>query len=126
MRDVIHTDKAPGAIGPYNQAILANGTLYVSGQIPINPKTAEIISSSITDETHRVMQNLEAILTQAEMSWENVVKCTIFTTDISKFSELNEVYGSYFNSGSEPARECVEVSKLPKNVSVEISLIAVK
>ena len=126
MRDVIHTDKAPGAIGPYNQAILANGTLYVSGQIPINPKTAEIISSSITDETHRVMQNLEAILKQAEMSWENVVKCTIFTTDISKFSELNEVYGSYFNSGSEPARECVEVSKLPKNVSVEISLIAVK
>jgi len=126
MRDVIHTDKAPGAIGPYNQAILANGTLYVSGQIPINPKTAEIISSSITDETHRVMQNLEAILTQAEMSWENVVKCTIFTTDISKFSELNEVYGSYFNSGREPARECVEVSKLPKNVSVEISLIAVK
>ena len=126
MRDVIHTDKAPGAIGPYNQAILANGTLYVSGQIPINPKTAEIISSSITDETHRVMQNLEAILKQAEMSWENVVKCTIFTTDISKFSELNEVYGSYFNSGREPARECVEVSKLPKNVSVEISLIAVK
>ena len=126
MRDVIHTDKAPGAIGPYNQAILANGTLYVSGQIPINPKTAEIISSSITDETQQVMQNLEAILTQAEMSWENVVKCTIFTTDISKFSELNEVYGSYFNSGREPARECVEVSKLPKNVSVEISLIAVK
>jgi 2-iminobutanoate/2-iminopropanoate deaminase len=122
---IINTNNAPAPIGPYNQAILAGETLYISGQIAINPLNGELIIPDIVSETHQVMKNLQAILSEAEMSFENVVKCTIFISSMDNFSKINEVYGSYF-SGNYPARETVEVSKLPKSVNVEISAIAVK
>lgn len=126
MKTIITTPNAPAPIGPYNQAILVGNTLYVSGQIPINPKTGELISSSITDETTQVMKNLEAVLNAADMTFEDVVKSSIFISDMANFSEINNVYSTYFDERTAPARETVEVANLPKYVNVEISMIAVK
>ncbi|SDL40666.1 2-iminobutanoate/2-iminopropanoate deaminase [Kriegella aquimaris] len=126
MKKIINTSKAPAPIGPYNQAVLSGNTLYVSGQIPLDPKTGELVEGDIKKETARSMDNLKAILNAAEMTFENVIKTTIFIKDMNQFSKINEVYGSYFNEASAPARETVEVANLPKFVNVEISAIAVK
>ena len=125
MRKVINTQSAPAPIGPYNQAIQAGDTLYVSGQIPLDPATGELISSSIEDETKMVMRNLAAILNAADYTFAHIVKCSIFIKDMNDFSKINAVYGEYFESDP-PARETVEVSRLPKDVNVEISCIAVR
>jgi 2-iminobutanoate/2-iminopropanoate deaminase len=124
-KQIIKTGNAPAPIGPYNQAVLINDTLYISGQICIDPSSGNLKNRDIQDETHQVMQNLKAILSEAGMSFNNVVKTTIFITDMNQFSEINEVYGRYFESDF-PARETVQVSALPKFVNVEISMIAVK
>jgi|TARA_R110000744_G_scaffold155224_1_gene270427 2-iminobutanoate/2-iminopropanoate deaminase len=126
MKKVINTENAPAPIGPYNQAILSNETLYISGQIPLNPKSGELVSGDIKLETKQSMENLKAILTEAEMTFENVVKSSIFLSDMNQFTEVNEIYASYFNAETAPARETVEVANLPKFVNVEISMIAVK
>ena len=123
-KKIINTKNAPAPIGPYNQAVMVNNTLYISGQVCIDPATGNLKNRDIQDETHQVMQNLRNILTDAGLSFDNVVKTTIFITDMNQFSEINEVYGKYF-SGSFPARETVQVSALPKFVNVEISMIAV-
>lgn len=122
-KQIIKTDKAPAPIGPYNQAVKAGDLLFVSGQIAINPATNELIEGTIQEEAHRVMQNLQAILTEAHITFEHIVKTTIFLSDMSLFAEVNEVYGSYFN-GDFPARETVAVKGLPKGVNVEISVVA--
>ena len=124
MKKVIKTDKAPAPIGPYNQAILANGTLYVSGQVAINPATGELEMDNVEDETHLVMKNLQAVIEAAGMNLSNVVKCSIFLSDMGLFSRVNAIYGQYFTVDA-PARETVEVAQLPKGVNVEISAIAV-
>ncbi len=123
-KQIINTEKAPKPIGPYNQAIIANGFLFISGQVAFNPKTNELITTSIAEETKQVMENLLAILTEAKLTFEHVVKTTIFLSDMSLFAAVNEVYGSYF-SGNFPARETVAVKTLPRNVNVEISMTAV-
>lgn len=120
---IIKSANAPAAIGPYSQATLHNGIMYVSGQIPLDPQSGELVSGTIEEETHRVMKNLSAILQEAGMGFDNVLKCTIFVKDLNNFGAINEVYGSYFKSNP-PARETVEVSRLPKDVNVEISCIA--
>ena len=125
MKTIIKTDKAPMPIGPYNQAILVNNTLYASGQIAINPATNELISTGIEEETKQVMENLAAVLDAAGMHFSDVVKCSIFISDMNDFGAINEVYGTYFNDENAPARETVQVAVLPKRVNVEISLIAV-
>ena len=124
-KKVISTEKAPAAIGPYSQAILSGNTLYCSGQIAINPETGELVLSSISEETDQVMKNISEVLKSAEMDFSNVVKCSIFMKDMGQYTAVNEVYASYF-SENPPAREAIEVSVLPKNVNVEISVIAVK
>lgn len=126
MKKIIHTDNAPAPIGPYNQAVLSENTLYISGQIPMHPGTGKLIENDIKLETKQSMENLKAILTAANMTFDHVVKSTIFLKDMRQFSEVNEVYGTYFNAESAPARETVEVSNLPKFVRVEISMVAVK
>ncbi|TWO33063.1 RidA family protein [Seonamhaeicola sediminis] len=126
MKEIITTDKAPTPLGPYNQAILSGNTLYISGQIAINTETGELMLDSITSETHQVMRNLEAVLEAADMTFENVVKSSIFLSNMDDFIAINEVYGSYFNEATAPARETVQVARLPKNVNVEISMIATK
>ncbi len=126
MKKIINTSKAPAPIGPYNQAVLSGNTLYTSGQIAINPETGELQTGSIAEETKLVMENLKAILKEAGMTFENVIKTSIFISDMKNFSQINEVYGSYFNAETSPARETVEVANLPKYVNVEISAIAVK
>ena len=126
-KQIINTPSAPTPIGPYNQAILAGDMLFISGQICIDPSTGALMNQDIQEETHQVMHNLRSILTAADMSFHHVVKTTIFITDMNRFSEINEVYGKYFDSNSSfPARETVQVSALPKFVNVEISMIAVK
>lgn len=124
-KKVITTGSAPAPIGPYNQAILAGDLLFISGQICIDPASGELKNKDIQEETHQVMHNLKAILQQAEMDFNNVVKTTIFITDMNQFGLVNEAYGKYF-SGDFPARETVQVSALPKFVNVEISMVAVK
>ena len=124
-KTIISTPNAPEPIGPYNQAVFANGMLFISGQVAINPTTGNTDVSDIFDETHQVMHNLRAILTEAEMDFANVVKTTIFLSDMALFASVNEVYGKYFH-GEFPARETVAVKGLPKNVNVEISMIAVQ
>ena len=124
MKKIIKTDLAPAPIGPYNQAVLSGNTLYISGQIPMDPKTQELISGDIQEETHRVMQNLKAILEAANMGFEQVVKSSIFVNDMGQFAAINEAYTQYFNAETAPARETVEVANLPKYVNVEISMIA--
>jgi 2-iminobutanoate/2-iminopropanoate deaminase len=124
MKKIIKTEKAPAPIGPYNQAVLAGDTLYVSGQIALNPNTGELIKGSIEAETEQVMQNLLAVLKAAGADFNSVVKSTIFVADMGQFARINEVYGNYFPADSAPARETVEVAALPKYVNVEISVIA--
>ena len=126
MKKIITTSKAPAPIGPYNQAVLSGNTLYTSGQIAINPENGELVLDSIKDETKQVMENMKEVLAAAEMTFENVIKTSIFISDMNNFSEINAVYGSYFNEETAPARETVEVANLPKFVNVEISMIAVK
>ena len=126
MKKIITTTKAPAPIGPYNQAVLTGNTLYTSGQIAINPETGELVIDSIKEETKQVMENLKEVLAAAEMTFENVIKTSIFISDMHNFSEINAVYGTYFNEETAPARETVEVANLPKFVNVEISAIAVK
>jgi 2-iminobutanoate/2-iminopropanoate deaminase len=124
-KHIINTTSAPAPIGPYNQAILVNDTLYISGQVCIDAETGGLKNGSVQEEARQVMHNLKAILTEAGMTFNNVVKTTIFLTDMNRFGEVNEVYGSFFE-GDFPARETVQVSALPKFVNVEISMIAVK
>ena len=122
-KQIINTPSAPAPIGPYNQAIRSGNMLFISGQVCIDPSTGELKNKDIQQETHQVMHNLRAILTAAGMTFNNVVKTTIFITDMHRFSEINEVYGKYFE-GDFPARETVQVSALPKFVNVEISMVA--
>lgn len=124
MKKIIYTSNAPEPIGPYSQAVLNGSMLYTSGQIAIDPKTGELNVKDITTETTLVMENLKAILTEAGMTFENVLKCSIFVSDMKNFDAVNKVYGSYFNPETAPARETVEVANLPKYVNVEISAIA--
>ncbi len=124
-KKVIFTSTAPTPIGPYSQAILKNDTLYASGQIAINPSTGDLEMDSIPAETHQVMQNIKAVLEAANMTFDDIIKCSIFLSDMNNFGQVNEVYGSYFTKDF-PARETVEVSCLPKNVNVEISFVASK
>jgi 2-iminobutanoate/2-iminopropanoate deaminase len=126
MKQIITTSKAPQPIGPYNQAVLVGNTLYTSGQIALHPETGELVMSSIEEETTQVMENMKAVLEAAGMSFENVVKTTIFISDMENFSKINSVYGKYFDDATAPARETVEVANLPKYVNVEISMIAIK
>ena len=126
MKKIINTSKAPAPIGPYNQAVLSGNMLYTSGQIALDPATGELRTDFIAEETKLVMENLKAILTEAGMTFENVIKTSIFISDMKNFTQINEVYGSYFNADTAPARETVEVANLPKYVNVEISAIAVK
>ena len=123
MKKIIETNNAPAPIGPYSQAVMANGVLYTSGQIAINPQTGELVNSSIEDETKMVMENIKAVLQEAGMNFSNIVKCSIFISDMDNFSRINAVYGEYF-AENPPARETVEVARLPKDVNVEISVIA--
>ncbi|MEG0189390.1 MAG: RidA family protein, partial [Algoriella sp.] len=122
---VIYTENAPKAIGPYSQGVKYNGFLYTSGQIPFNVEKNELVTTSIQDEVHQVMKNVIAILEAGGTSIDNVVKTTIFVKDLNDFNALNEVYASYFNDENYPARECVEVARLPRDVNVEISVIAI-
>ena len=124
MKKIINAKNAPAPIGPYSQAVMAGNTLFASGQIAINPASGELILSSIEAETEQVMQNIGAVLKEATMNFENIVKCSIFLSSMDNFGKVNEVYGKYFPTNP-PARETVEVSCLPKNVNVEISFVAV-
>lgn len=125
MKKIVSTNKAPAPIGPYNQAVLAGNTLYISGQIPMNPETGDLVSGDIQKETRAAMENLKAILEEVGATFEQVVKATIFVKDMHQFAEINEVYGAYFDAATAPARETVEVANLPKFVNVEISMIAI-
>ena len=124
MKKIIKTENAPKPIGPYNQAVIGGNYMFISGQIALNPKNGELITSEIKKETTQVMENLKAILSEASLTFENVVKTTIFLSDMNDFSSVNEIYGSYLNNFTAPARETVQVSKLPVGVNVEISMIA--
>ena len=124
-KKIINTKSAPAPIGPYNQAIVVNDTIYISGQVCIDPVSGNLKNKDIQEETHQVMQNLKAILQEAGMSFNDVVKTTIFITDMNQFSTINEIYGKYFEADF-PARETVQVSALPKFVNVEISMVGVK
>ena len=126
MKKIIYTENAPAPIGPYNQAVLIGNTLYTSGQIALNPKTMELVLDTIEIETKQVMENMKAVLAAAEMTFENVVKTSIFIMNMEDFSRINTVYGAYFNETTAPARETVQVACLPKNVNIEISMIAIK
>jgi 2-iminobutanoate/2-iminopropanoate deaminase len=125
MKKIINTPNAPAPIGPYNQAVMTGDFLFISGQVALVPGTGELANADITEETHQVMKNLQAILTEAGMDFSNIVKTTIFLSDMSLFAAVNEIYGSYFTADF-PARETVAVKGLPKNVNVEISMIASK
>lgn len=125
-KKIIFTDKAPAPIGSYSQAVLSGNTLYTSGQIAINPANGELVLDNIEVETEQVMQNLKAVLEAADMTFENVIKATIFIMNMGDFARINAVYGKYFNEAIAPARETVQVATLPKNVNIEISVVAVK
>ena len=126
MKKIISTNNAPAPIGPYNQGILVNDTLYLSGQIGLDPRLMKIVEGDIKKETEQVMENLKNVLEAAEMTFNHVIKSSIFLSDMEDFGQVNEVYGSYFLNDTAPARETVAVNTLPKNVRVEISMIAVK
>ena len=126
MRKIIFTPNAPPPIGPYSQAIKVGHTLYVSGQIALDPKSGELLMSNIEEETHRVLDNIEAILHEAEMEFKDIVKCTVFVKNIGQFTNINAVYSTYFPKIGAPARELVEVSQLPKGANIVISCIAYK
>ncbi|HBR54520.1 MAG TPA: RidA family protein [Flavobacteriaceae bacterium] len=124
MKKIIHTEAAPAPIGPYNQAVMHNHMLYTSGQIALDPKTGELVTGDIQAETKKVMENMKAVLKAAGMTFENVLKTSIFISDMGNFAAINEVYATYFDEATAPARETVEVANLPKYVNVEISMIA--
>lgn len=126
MKKIIFTDKAPAPIGPYNQAVLVGNTLYTSGQIALDPKTMELVLEDIETETKQVMENMKAVLAAADMTFENVIKTSIFIINMEDFSRINAIYGNYFDEKTAPARETVQVACLPKNVNIEISMIAIK
>jgi len=126
MKKIINTKNAPSPIGPYNQAVLKGNTLYTSGQIALNPSTGQLVTNTIEAETTQVLENMKAVLTEAGMTFEHVVKSSIFVKNMNDFSKINTVYGSYFNAETAPARETVEVGNLPLFVNVEISMIAIK
>lgn len=125
-KQILNTSTAPSPVGPYNQSVLANGTLYISGQIAIDPSTSELIKTDIEAETNQVMKNLGEILKNAGLTFEDIVKCSVFVSDMGMYGRINAVYAEYFNEDTAPARELVEVVNLPKYVNVEISAIAVK
>lgn len=125
MKRIIHTEKAPAALGPYSQAVEANGVLYVSGQIPFVPETMELVSDDIQDQAKQSLENVKAILTAAGYSLNNVVKATVFIKDMEDFALVNEIYNEYLGN-TKPARACVEVARLPKDVKVEIEVIAIR
>ncbi|MEP5341757.1 MAG: Rid family detoxifying hydrolase [Algibacter sp.] len=125
MKKIITTTEAPAPIGPYNQAVLSGNTLYTSGQIALNPNTNDLVLENIESETKQVMDNLKAVLAAANMTFENVIKSSIFISNMDDFGVINSVYGSYFNEATAPARETIQVARLPKNVNVEISMIAI-
>lgn len=126
MKKIIFTEKAPAPIGPYNQAVLVGNTLYTSGQIAIHPQSGELILNTVEAETKQVMENMKAVLEAADMTFEHVVKTTIFIMDMGNFAKINSVYAGYFDETSAPARETVQVAGLPRGVNVEISMIAIK
>ncbi|GAA4243890.1 Rid family detoxifying hydrolase [Winogradskyella damuponensis] len=126
MKKIINTTKAPAPIGPYNQAVLTGNTLYTSGQIALDPDTMELVLDDIKTETRQVMENMKAVLAAADMTFKNVIKSSIFISDMNNFKQINKVYGEYFEEATAPARETVEVANLPKFVNVEISMIAIK
>lgn len=126
MKKIITTLNAPAPIGPYNQAVFVNDTLYISGQIGLNPHSMELVEGGVKNEAEQVMANLKSVLEAAEMNFDQVVKSSIFLSEMADFGLVNEVYGSYFNNENAPARETIAVKTLPKNVSVEISMIAIK
>ena len=126
MKKIINTTNAPAPVGPYNQAVLVDGTLYMSGQVAIDINTKELLKGSIEEETEKVMQNIKALLEEVNFTFENVIKTTIFITDMNNFRKVNKSYGSFFNEATAPARETVEVSALPLDARVEISVIAKK
>ncbi len=124
MKKIVNTTNAPAPVGPYNQATAHNGTLFVSGQIALDPASGELINDNIEVETHQVMKNLQAILTEAGITFENILKASVFVADMNNYSRINAVYAEYFNEDTAPARELVEVANLPKFVNIEISVIA--
>ena len=126
LKKIIHTEKAPAPIGPYSQAVLVKDMLYTSGQIALNPVTMELVIDSIEVETTQVMENLKAVLKAADMNFSNVIKSSIFISDMENFGKINSIYATYFDESIAPARETVEVANLPKYVNVEISVIACK
>lgn len=125
-KKIIFTQQAPAPIGPYNQAVLIGNTLYTSGQIALHPQTGALILDDIETETRQVMENMKAVLAAADMTFDHVVKTSIFIMDMNDFARINSVYGSYFDEKTAPARETVQVACLPKNVNVEISMVAIK
>lgn len=128
MKTIVNSENAPAPIGPYSQAIQVSSavhTLYVSGQIAINPHTGNLVADSLENETHQVMANIEAILNEAGAKFDDVAKCSNFLSDMNNFAAVNEIYGQYLNGQTPPARECVEVARLPKDVNVEIAVVAV-
>ena len=124
MKQIIITDAAPAPVGPYNQAVIYNGVLYASGQIAIDPATGNLVTDNIEAETHQVMKNIQAILTEAGLTFEHILKCSVFVSDMHNYGKINAVYAQYFNDDTAPARELVEVANLPKFVNIEISVIA--
>lgn len=124
MKKIVNSTNAPAPVGPYNQAIAHNGTLYVSGQIALDPSTGELVMGSIEEETHQVMKNIKAVLSEANISFEHILKCSVFVSDMNNYSQINAVYAAYFDENTAPARELVEVANLPKFVNIEISVIA--
>lgn len=126
MKKIINTSKAPAPVGPYNQSVMVSNTLYISGQIAIVTETGALDTSSIESETHQVFKNLKAILNEASMGFDDIVKCSVFVSDMENYARINGVYAEYFNEETAPARELVEVANLPKYVNVEISAIAYK
>lgn len=126
MKKIITTLKAPAPIGPYNQAIMVNDTLYLSGQIGLDPQSMKVVNGGVKEETKQVMKNLKAVLEAADMTFNNVIKSSIFLINMSDFGKVNEIYGSYFSDETAPARETIAVKTLPKNVRVEISMLAIR
>lgn len=126
MKTIIHTDKAPNPVGPYSQGVLFGDTLYISGQIAINPATGYLVMEDIESETHQVLKNIGAVLEAAGMTYDHVVKCSVFVSDMGNYSRINAIYALYFDEDTAPARELVEVANLPRYVNVEISAIACK
>ena len=126
MKKIITTLKAPAPIGPYNQAIMVNDTLYLSGQIGLDPYSMKVVNGGVKEETKQVMKNLKAVLEAADMTFDNVIKSSIFLINMSDFGKVNEIYGSYFSDETAPARETIAVKTLPKNVRVEISMLAIR